>query len=501
MNQPLFNNLPKSVGQFALLEIFALRVPEPMVSSFIVQGHRKSAEKYGVLNENYPVRMMPEDTPIGHLRFALKHEAFDLGLIVAALEQIGAPALEGWVRSEPTSAFARRAWFLYEYFLGNELDLEPVRTGNYVPLLDSKRFYVTKGQNSSRQRVVNNLLGNAGYCPMMRRTERLELHIAKNLDQEIRHIAKDYDPSVLARAANFLITKETRSTFDLEREKPSENRMELFMRALRQTLQFDTSDPQSFVRLQNAIVDPRYAEQTWRSMQVFIGETLSHFEQRVHCVFPHHRDLPEFMPSWMQMCDRMMTSEMHPVVVSAVVAFGFVFLHPFEDGNGRIHRFLLHHVLAKMQFTPPDLIFPISASILRDRSSYDRTLEIFSKRIMPLISWVFSEDGDLVVRNETKNLYRFWDATPYAEYVFERIADTLEHDFVGELKYLVRYDQALEAMRNVVDMPDRKVSLFIRLCLQNQGKLSRNKRNDFSELSDTELAQLERIVQTILGAG
>src|SRR5437016_11915487 len=33
----------------------------------------------------------------------------------------------------------------------------------------------------------------------------------------------------------------------------------------------------------------------------------------------------------------------HPIVVAACVSFGFVFAHPFYDGNGRLHRFLIHH--------------------------------------------------------------------------------------------------------------------------------------------------------------
>jgi hypothetical protein len=38
--------------------------------------------------------------------------------------------------------------------------------------------------------------------------------------------------------------------------------------------------------------------------------------------------------------------EVDPVVAAAILAFGFVYIHPFEDGNGRIHRYLIHHVLA-----------------------------------------------------------------------------------------------------------------------------------------------------------
>lgn len=34
--------------------------------------------------------------------------------------------------------------------------------------------------------------------------------------------------------------------------------------------------------------------------------------------------------------------EVDPLVAAAVTAFGFVFLHPFMDGNGRLSRYLIH---------------------------------------------------------------------------------------------------------------------------------------------------------------
>ena len=40
-----------------------------------------------------------------------------------------------------------------------------------------------------------------------------------------------------------------------------------------------------------------------------------------------------------------MDSTFDAVLAAAVIAFGFVFIHPFVDGNGRIHRYLIHHVL------------------------------------------------------------------------------------------------------------------------------------------------------------
>ena len=49
-------------------------------------------------------------------------------------------------------------------------------------------------------------------------------------------------------------------------------------------------------------------------------------------------------------------------------------------------------------------------------------------------------------------------------------------------------------------MPDRKIDLFIRFCLQNNGRLSaRNRMDHFDFLSDEEIAGMERAVQTAYG--
>ena len=63
------------------------------------------------------------------------------------------------------------------------------------------------------------------------------------------------------------------------------------------------------------------------------------------------------------------------MIAAAILAFGFVYIHPFEDGNGRIHRYLIHHVLAARGFNPPGVVFPVSAAILEQIDDYRRVLE------------------------------------------------------------------------------------------------------------------------------
>jgi Fic family protein len=188
------------------------------------------------------------------------------------------------------------------------------------------------------------------------------------------------------------------------------------------------------------------------------------------------------------------------VVAAALVAFGFVFIHPFEDGNGRIHRFLIHQVLSAEGFTPEGVVFPVSAAIVRDRKGYDAALESVSKAILPLVDWHWTEGREIEVENDTANLYRYFDATGLAEFLYGKTAETVRKDLREELDFVAVYAAALAAVRDIIDMPDRRASLFVRLCLQNGGALSKAKRGEFREISDRELEALERAVRGVMAA-
>ncbi len=71
----------------------------------------------------------------------------------------------------------------------------------------------------------------------------------------------------------------------------------------------------------------------------------------VRFIPPRPEDVPDLMEAWMRLTRRLVDNPVDPVVAAAVSSFAFVFIHPFEDGNGRIHRFLVHHVLVKASIT------------------------------------------------------------------------------------------------------------------------------------------------------
>lgn len=503
-------------GQSWLRRHLQLAVPQPAVRSFCGPGSRRTIHEGDQISEFYPPRYRPGDTVQDHLKFSLKYEPLDLRIIVATFHHLSPTELLTWIKGAPTSKYSRQIWFLYERLTGQLLDLPDVTMGSYVPAIDPKRHVTASSRNSPRHRVYDNLIGGRRLAVVIRRTQKLEKLMSVDIEAAVRAVVDRYDPDLIRRATSYLFTKETRSSFAIEGERPSAQRTERFISALRRASDFDPTDSGALIALQNQIVDPRYAARGWRDFQNFVGETTPDYTERIHYICPRPVDVPSLMRGWQLMAFSLEEDATIPAVLAAaIVSFAFVFIHPFEDGNGRIHRFLINNVLARKGAVPPralnflnvltdsilgrrggaaeDFIFPVSASILRHKYDYDRVLEQFSRQFLDLIDWHY-DGSTLTVKNDTALLYRFFDATAQAEFLYERVIDTIAHDLREELSFLAVFDKATAAMREIVDMPDRRLHLFFKLCMQNAGRLSKAKRADFQELTDAEVSALESAI-------
>jgi hypothetical protein len=187
-----------------------------------------------------------------------------------------------------------------------------------------------------------------------------------------------------------------------------------------------------------------------------------------------------------------------PVVWAATLAFAFVFIHPFEDGNGRLHRYLIHHVLGREGATPANVIVPVSAVMLAKRAEYDRCLETFSRPLMELVDYDVDDSGYLTVANDTGRFYRYFDATPFAEALYRWLDEAIDHELADELAFLVGLRAAKAEMADIVELPDRLAELFVKLVTSNGGKLAKRKRDQFDMLTAAEITALEKIVRTHL---
>lgn len=473
------------------------------VESYIVKhGSRKTQSLLEKTQEIYPMAYWPGDSDFAHLEFAFKYEGMHLQLLRALLPKYPAEEVTAYVKSKPTSAYARRVWLLYEEFAKHRLELPDLRQGNYVDLLNADDYYTGPALPSRRHRVYINLLGNLSFSPMVRRTKRLKVAEAKSLAQRCQRVIAAIPPDIYSRALQYLYTKETRSSYAIERETPDQTRAQKFADALREASRRDYLLKDSLVALQQTVVDPRYANTGWRdgiSEQNYVSRSVSLTEEEVHFIAPKPGDLPALMSDYLDASRRILNRKIypcHPVIAAAAIAYPFVFLHPFTDGNGRVHRFLIHYVLSVRRFAPEGVVFPISAIMLHRQHDYDASLESFSKALLPLVKYQHGPDGKMAVLNDTSDFYRYVDCTFIAEMLFNFVEETIEKELPAEIQFLQHYDQARRLMRNVVDLPNRHADLFVRLCLQNQGKLSRTKRNlpEYADLTDQEITRLEEAV-------
>lgn len=491
-------SVPRPVGYAALIRRHGLNVIPNWHESSVGAGGSHHAESVaGIRKEIYPARYWPGESLGDHLEFALKYDGTNLAILARLFQAIDPNDLLSYLRSKPTGKYARRLWYLFEFLTGGLLPIDDLKRGNYVDLLDTERYLVCDAQRRvRRQRVNNNLLGNPQFCPTVRRSNTLKDYESSGLEQRCLELISSYAPALLKRALSYLYTKETKSSFEIEHLTPNLTRTERFVSLLQMAEHDDFCNKASLIDLQSRIVDARYRDTDYRVTQNYVGQTVAWQREQIHYIAPRPEDLADLMQGLIAMHDQMNDCPLHPVVHAALVAYGFVFLHPFEDGNGRIHRFLIHNILARRGYVPPGIMFPISAAMLKDREAYDASLEAISNPLKLLIDYSLDEEGRMSVHSDTGDLYRYMDMTAQVEALFDFINSAVEVELVEELTFLQNYDRTKRALRDIVDMPDRQIDLFIRFCLQNKGCLSTKKRGShFSSLVDEEVRQMERAVQ------
>ncbi len=485
-------------GYAALIDRYALAVPLPRTLSAIGRHHRVTEREGWRL-------LTPRHAPVadleGHLTFALKYEGLDLAVLNRLFRAVGADAVAELVRAKRTGSYARRIWFLYEWLTGTRLDLPDIDIGTYVRVVDIEQQWCVEGENSPRHRVRNNLPGTPAFCPLVFRTKALAEFSAMDLAHRAQAAVADVPRDLLSRTAAFLLLKDSKSSYAIEGERAPQDRIQRWGRAIgeagRRPIDLD-----EFLRLQRIVVgDARFVTLGLRPEGGFVGEhdRDSRMPLPDH-ISARHEDLPALIDG-MAAFDRGPALKLDPVIAAAVLAFGFVYIHPFVDGNGRIHRYLIHHVLAQRGFNPAGVVFPVSAAILERIEEYRSVLEDYSRRLLPLISWEPTPDGNVRVLNDTADYYRFFDATPHAEFLYACVRKTIEEDLPHETDFLRRYDQFRARIQNIVEMPDNTIDLLFRFLQQNGGRLSKRAREQqFERMTDSEVASAEEAFAASFGA-
>jgi hypothetical protein len=478
------------VGYGALIRYFDLLVPMPDRLSIISKKHKRYETAEWLI---FTPRHEPEDSLIGHLTFAFKYEGILPDVLNALFQKVKMEEISQLIRNEPTSQYSRRLWFMYEWLMEIKLEIPDLQTANFIDLIDATLQYPGPVRTSKRHRVRNNLPGVQKFCPIIRKTARLDYFIEQHLDEVVRKTLGNIHKDVLARAAAFLLLKDSKASYAIESERPPQNRAQRWGRAIGQAGQ-KLLQANELVRLQQIVIDnPRFINMGWRTQEGFVGE----HDRVTGAPIPAHisalsKNVNELIDGLIEVNALLEKSDYDPILAAATIAFGFVFIHPFVDGNGRIHRYLIHDVLIRKGFVSKGIIFPVSAVMLERLDDYRQVLEAFSNQRLALIDWKPSSTNNVEIYNETVDLYRYFDATKQAEFLYECVEQTVLTTIPDEIDYIEKYDRMKAYLDDYFEMPDKTVALLIRFLFQNSGKLSKRARtNEFEALNDKEIENIE----------
>jgi len=170
------------------------------------------------------------------------------------------------------------------------------------------------------------------------------------------------------------------------------------------------------------------------------------------------------------------------------------------DGNGRLSRFLFHHALCQSGALKNGLLLPVSIAMKRNEDLYLAALKSFSEpaRKRWEVIWIDGDEYQMTFKSDD-SLYRYWNATVCVEFGLEMAKQALEKDLREETEFLAKYDLISRAIDGQYDIRGKDLNTLILACMEQNGKLSANRRKKFAatvpeEIFDAIEAEYAKVV-------
>lgn len=448
-----------------------------------------------------PRHVAPQTNDIlEHVQFALKHEGIHLAILHEAMKLVPAQAMVDALQAQPQGAYLRRAAFVWEKAHDQALPFPQATAGNYLDFFDGQEYYTGQvWEKNQKFRVNFNGIGPYTFCPAMRRDAALEQQGADVLAQLHAWATHPGNAEILDRVMGWAYLSETRDSYAIENEAPSPDKEQAFLQAMKHLQDKTPLTEDYLVQLQNTVIStPIKAEVQFRVHQNWLQRG-GQGALAVRYVPPPPDTMGWLMDGFVRMANA--RDDVPPLIKAALVSFGFVYLHPFMDGNGRVSRLLAHHSLnyngALPEVNGSPTILPLSVAMKKNEKEYLQALESFSKPARALWDVRYIGDSDFTFDfKSTPMVYAHWMGQHAARFVTACAQSALEQSLIDEAKFIHAYDQAFERIDRAYDLPNRTINLLIQWIQQNHCKMPERRRNadELFMLRREQVDDIERIV-------
>ncbi|MDR7149819.1 hypothetical protein J2W49_001774 [Hydrogenophaga palleronii] len=427
-----------------------------------------------------PARMAPPATILDHVLFALKHEQINLHLLALALKRVPSSDMEASFAATPNGVYIRTACCLWEMVTGKSLATNGATiTAPYQEVFDPVQFFVGESRKSAKWRVDFNGLGDISFCPIVRKTPGIQQLLAEDVLKQARAFAENTNTEMLDRALGWAYMSETEGSFAIEGEVPTQDKARAFTQLLQHA-----SDPKALTEellceLQRmSITNPFDKAWEFRSEQNRLQKGVG--AAGVRYVPPRPEMVVPLMTPLMALANRP-PKGLDPLVHAAIISFGFVYIHPFMDGNGRLSRFLVHHCLGQSNALPTAFVLPVSVALRRHEDAYLEALHAFSKPARELCHVTWGGDANYAFDwlPEADEAFRFMDLTACVEFTMRMAQVALQKDLLGEAQWLGDFDLVYAQIKARFDIRDNDLSHLVAAAFHNGGVVSKNIRKKY----------------------
>jgi hypothetical protein len=242
--------------------------------------------------------------------------------------------------------------------------------------------------------------------------------------------------------------------------------------------------------------------------ELFVGSASSGGLKRLDYPCPPPRAVGELLRGMQRaVAERLAGPIIPPAVFAAVVSFGFEFIHPLMDGNGRIQRFLIQAALAERGVLEPGTVIPVSAAMLGHLGDYDQALRAYTAPVRATagalagVPYIVepAQPFSFPRYERVAALYRYPVLTDQVAYLERALKQAIDAGLIEETHVVEHLAEVRAQLAARLALPAKRLDLLIRLIRQDGGTLSRaQRRAHFPDLSEEALGEAQAAVSAVL---
>ncbi len=402
-------------------------------------------------------------------------------IVIEILKSINLDDFIKAIQDKPNSEFLRKIWFLIESYLKININLwKDFKVKKININLLNKEIFITnenKLEINKKYKILDNSLWKTWeFNPILIKEKLNNKIFSSNFNKNLKNINSKFDSIIIEKTLNYLYTKETKWSLEIEGEKFIQSKNRWFLKLISNIPLKNNLNKKDILEYYNKIYSDNLFD--YRKSQNYIGSwNWMMWENIIEYISPKDIDLDELMESLILFYNKNKNT-LNPILLSVILSVQFVLIHPFLDWNWRTSRFLFQYSLLNSWIWllwMDKVILPVSAYILINKENYYKQLENISNKLLDYIHFEEKINWEIEVLNETKYIYTNLDFSDISNYFYKILEESIDIDYKKKLNYINNFYSIYKNIDSKYNITSNNISFITKVLIENNWLISNNK--------------------------